>query len=129
VDLQWITFFLIIIAAYLLVYIVTGGALYGIAKDGAAAAGGIVTVVLAILNWVYQSGSNRLGAVDLFGCEISAICRVIAVVDFAPQSVGWAEHQGDADTAKEPVRDAKLNDKADLSRKFTSEEQYTPAYD
>src|ERR1700680_1689200 len=27
------------------------------------------------LAWTYQSGSGRLGIVDLFGCEIVTICR------------------------------------------------------
>jgi hypothetical protein len=91
-------------------------------------------VPVQTLSWVYQSGNNRLGTVDLFACEISAICRVSAVTYFAEESVGWARQHEESvrhvngDICKEPVGEAKLHGKADLSGKFTSEEQYTPVY-
>ncbi len=34
-----------------------------------------------ILSWAYQKGSNRLGIVDLFACEIDTLCRVITVIE------------------------------------------------
>src|ERR1700733_15393485 len=37
----------------------------------------------AALAWAYQVGSARLGVVDLFGCEISTLCRIATVVDTA----------------------------------------------
>ncbi len=76
-----------------------------------AIAGAILAAAAAALNWAYQTGSLRLGAVDLFGCEISAICRVCLIVDFAKTSVAAA------------------NDMSVLPVKFTSEEHYTPVYD
>src|SRR5271154_2941290 len=47
--------------------------------------------------WAYQSGCRRIGAVDLFACEISVICRVSLIVDFAKTSVARALQ------AREPV--------------------------
>jgi hypothetical protein len=52
-----------------------------------AMSGAVLAAAAAALNWVYQIGSRRLGSVDLFGCEISAICRVCLIVDFAQKSV------------------------------------------
>jgi hypothetical protein len=53
--------------------------------------GGITAVLGLVLNWIYQTGSKRLGVVDLFACEISAICRVSLAVDFARSCVSEAE--------------------------------------
>jgi hypothetical protein len=49
---------------------------------------GMVTVVATLSSWVYQSANKRLGTVDLFACEINALCRVGLVTDFAEKSVG-----------------------------------------
>ena len=38
-----------------------------------------------ILAWAYQRGSNRLGIVDLFACEIDTLCRVVTVIDMVRQ--------------------------------------------
>ncbi len=35
----------------------------------------------ALVAWAYQTGSARLGVVDLFACEISTLCRVTTVLD------------------------------------------------
>jgi hypothetical protein len=40
-----------------------------------------------ILAWAYQRGSNRLGVVDLFACEIDTLCRVVTVIDMVRQLV------------------------------------------
>ena len=39
----------------------------------------VVGVVGAVIAWAYQSGSARLGVIDLFACEISTLCRVATV--------------------------------------------------
>ena len=41
----------------------------------------------AVLSYTYQVGSKRIGSVDLFANEISVICRVCLVVDFASASI------------------------------------------
>lgn len=48
----------------------------------------MVTVVATLSSWVYQSANKRLGTVDLFACEINALCRVGLVTDFTEKSVG-----------------------------------------
>jgi len=78
--------------------------------------GGLTAVMGVVLSWIYQTGSSRLGVVDLFACEISAICRVHFVVDVARRSVARAK--------QEPV-DAEDGG----PKRFTSEENYTPVYD
>jgi hypothetical protein len=43
--------------------------------------GPVLAVFAAVVAWAYQTGSARLGVVDLFACEISTLCRVVTVVD------------------------------------------------
>lgn len=45
--------------------------------------GAILATVGGVLAWCYQTGSSRLGVVDLFGCEIATICRVTAIAEAA----------------------------------------------
>lgn len=97
-------------------------------EEGIIAA--IAATAIAVLNWTYQSGSRRIGAVDLFACEISVICRVCIVVDYADSSVALARAQT-ADPSAE-LGDVHLHHKKnyiEIRRKFTSEENYTPVYD
>ncbi len=79
-------------------------------------AGAFLAAAIATINWCYQSGSRRIGAVDLFACEISVICRVALVVDFARKSVA---------RAAPPVDPAATI----AHHEFSSEEHYTPVYD
>ncbi len=114
-DLQWI-------ASYTLIfYLLCVGTLFAVfffwhrtdlSEFIFTCIAGITGAMAATLTWVYQTGSNRLGMVDLFGCEISVICRVCLVVDFANASVAMP-HQAIGNKPK----------------KFTSEENYTPVYD
>ena len=91
-------------------------------KIGWISISGLAAVAGAILSWIYQTGSYRLGAVDLFGCEISAICRICIVVEFANFSVSKAKSLQSGDV-KEP------DDYSEKANQFTSEENYTPVYD
>jgi hypothetical protein len=75
----------------------------------------LATAAVTAISWAYQTGSRRLGAVDVFGCEITAICRVSLIVDFAQKSVS--------------LLSILSNKGKDWSSKFTSKEDYTPAYD
>lgn len=43
----------------------------------------IVGTGSGVLTWVYQTGSRRLGIVDLFSCEIATICTAISVTETA----------------------------------------------
>jgi hypothetical protein len=49
--------------------------------DSGVFIGAVVSLGCGVLAWTYQTGSNRLGVVDLFACEIATLCRVSAIVD------------------------------------------------
>ncbi len=72
----------------------------------AIAAGGC-----GVLVWTYQSGSARLGIVDLFSCEIATICRVVTIAGVASRYVEAYRHP--------PARPVA----------FTSAEDYAPVFD
>jgi hypothetical protein len=82
-----------------------------------------------VLNWVYQTGSKRLGVVDLFACEISALCRASFVVDFATLSVGQATADHKTSDAAVSLHSQPTDAATSQARRFTSEEHYTPVYD
>jgi hypothetical protein len=46
-------------------------------------AGAALGVLGGILAWAFQTGSKRLGVVDLFACEIDTLCRVVTVMNLA----------------------------------------------
>jgi hypothetical protein len=73
----------------------------------------------AVLAWAYQTGSARLGIVDLFACEIDTLCRVLLVVDSVDRSID-AFH-----------RDLNEVNGAGNSavRHFTSAENYFPVFE
>lgn len=77
-----------------------------------------------ILTWVYQMASKRLGAVDLFACEISTLCRVFLVVDLAKTTVTNIERLPAAAPGGAAGRST-----PGASKQFTSAESYTPVYD
>jgi hypothetical protein len=74
--------------------------------------GAITAVGGAVLSWVYQNGSKRLGVVDQFACEIGVICRTCFIVDLPRVTVLMADQA----PKKEP-------------RNFSSKEEYTPVCD
>ena len=77
----------------------------------AALISAIVGTGFGILTWTYQTGSVRLGIVDLFACEITTICRVSGIVELAPRYV-----QIYRTPPAEPMN-------------FSSQEHYTPVFD
>jgi hypothetical protein len=92
--------------------------------DSGAFIGAVGAVGCGVLAWTYQSGSARLGVVDLFACEIATLCRVFAVADTVRRYVDLFEH-GPRASAPHPI-DGELP--ADTSR-FTSQESYFPVFD
>jgi hypothetical protein len=120
-DLQWIAFLMV-----LLVLVTLGIAIYSFDATtfsiNSTVATALAAAAAAVLNWTYQSGSRRIGAVDLFACEISVICRVSLVVNFAQSCVERAEREHE-------IVERGLAPESDGSRKFTSAEHYTPVYD
>lgn len=43
--------------------------------------GAVGAIGCGVLAWTYQTGSARLGVVDLFACEIATLCRVTVVAE------------------------------------------------
>ena len=139
-DLQWIASFAIMawavgVAPLFLYFLLVAYRWFADALHGGLVAalmqifslgGGITAALAAILNWVYQTGSNRLGAIDLFGCEISVICRVCLVVDFAKSSVA---RLADAKMKSPAVQPQVASSEEEKPKQFTSAENYTPVYD
>jgi hypothetical protein len=70
----------------------------------------IVGTGCGVLAWCYLTGSTRLGVVDLFACEITTICKVVAISEAAP-------HLVDLFSNPPPAR-----------MRFSSEEEYSPVF-
>ena len=85
--------------------------------------GAIGAVGCGVLAWTYQTGSARLGVVDLFACEIATLCRVAAVVDMVPRYIALFR------TGPEiaPLRDIDGDMPTDGGH-FTSQESYFPVF-
>jgi hypothetical protein len=81
----------------------------------------VVATGFGVLTWTYQSGSARLGAVDLFACEITTLCRVAIVVEMVQRYVDLFQSglPSDAHSAKD----------GRVSTSFTSHESYFPVFD
>ena len=116
-DLQFIAVFVVIIALISLVVAIVTFKTADL-EVHSTLAGALAAIAAAVLNWIYQAGSRRMGAVDLFACEISVICRVCLVVDFAQSSVTRAPRAAPGAPADHAA-----------PRNFSSEEHYTPVYD
>jgi hypothetical protein len=105
-----------------------------------AVGSGALALLAAVLNWIYQTGSRRIGTVDMFACEIDVLCRVMLVSNFARTSVdrAYALEKAKADEmataaggevpAERPSVPLALRARCGAP-KFTSEEHYTPVYD
>jgi hypothetical protein len=78
-----------------------------------------------IMAWVYQTGSKRLGVVDLFACEIVTLCRVGTIMDVVPRLI--AAHQNLTASARGEPPNASGQD-INFGR-FTSQENYFPVFD
>jgi hypothetical protein len=85
--------------------------------------GAIGAVGCGVLAWTYQSGSARLGIVDLFACEIATLCRVAIVVDMVQRFV---DQFVDKAASAAPSR---ARDEMPVDGRFTSQESYFPVFD
>jgi hypothetical protein len=78
-----------------------------------------VGVLGVILAWAYQTGSARLGVVDLFACEIGALCRVVTIVDVVSRYVDKFQNGPSVTHTNGPH----------VGYRFTSQESYFPVYE
>jgi hypothetical protein len=84
--------------------------------------GALLLVCGTILAWAYQTGSKRLGVVDLFACEIVTLCRVGNIVELVPLLIAAHEKLGGSNSAKGP-------DATGINfERFTSQENYFPVF-
>jgi hypothetical protein len=78
----------------------------------------VVAAVGGVLAWCYKIGSNRLGIIDLFSCEMTTLCRICTI-------------NGSAHTCIEAFKRDNLGH--DWIRErftyFESSEAYTPIFD
>jgi hypothetical protein len=91
--------------------------------DSGAFIGAIGAVGCGVLAWTYQSGSARLGVVDLFACEIATLCRVAAVTDMVPRYIRLFQ----SGPTGAPSNDRGSDMPAD--GRFTSQECYFPVFE
>lgn len=92
--------------------------------DSGAFIGAIGAVGCGVLAWTYQTGSARLGVVDLFACEIATLCRVTAVTDVVNRYIDLFENGVQA--GRPHVIDG---ESPDDTGHFTSQESYFPVFD
>jgi hypothetical protein len=87
--------------------------------------GAVLLAGFWILAWTYQSGSKRLGVVDLFACEIVTLCRVGTIVDLVPKLIAAHEKLSSSAPADPPS-----GHQQDISLgRFTSQENYFPVFE
>ena len=85
--------------------------------------GAIGAVGCGVLAWTYQTGSARLGVVDLLACEIATLCRVAAVTDMVPRYVRL--YQNGPRYAPPNNRDGDMP----ADDRFSSQESYFPIFE
>jgi hypothetical protein len=90
-DLQWFAFFIVGFFLLILISIHNADGKTNWLHADATILAVLVTVTMTTLGWVYQTGNQRLGTIDLFASEISTICRTWLVIDFAGREVDLAD--------------------------------------
>jgi hypothetical protein len=98
--------------------------------------GPVLGVFGGVVAWAYQTGSSRLGVVDLFACEISTLCRVTTVLDTVTMMINRRDGGSVAADAA-PSATPGVNGETDASpaaramqaKKFESQEQYFPVFE
>jgi hypothetical protein len=84
--------------------------------------GPVLAIFGAVLAWIYQVGSARLGVVDLFACEISTLCRVASVVETARRYVDNFDRGPPPQVVRSSRPPIPVN-------QFTSQESYFPVFE
>jgi hypothetical protein len=82
----------------------------------------VLSVVGAILAWVYLAGSTRLGVVDLFACEISTVCKVTTIIDAVQRQIGRFREGPPSPAGHEGGTHVQVH-------QFTSQEGYFPVFE
>lgn len=88
--------------------------------------GAVLLICGTILAWTYQTGSKRLGVVDLFACEIITLCRVGALMEVVHRLI--LAHEGLSGSSAPVVAPNVSQQESKLGR-FTSQENYFPVFE
>jgi hypothetical protein len=95
----------------------------GFGGDDKQFVGAVLLACGWILTWAYQTGSKRLGVVDLFA--IVTLCRVGTIMELVPRLIAAHRKLSESITVEPPNASGQdLN----LGR-FTSQENYFPVFD
>jgi hypothetical protein len=86
--------------------------------------GAIGALGCGVLAWTYQTGSARLGVVDLFACEIATLCRVAAVTDMVERYIDLFRTEPKMALTHRIDGDMPTN-----GARFTSQESYFPVFE
>jgi hypothetical protein len=114
-DYQWLFTCVVVLIVAGLIMLVVGKEFDASKSPMAAIAFAFITTAVAMFNWVYQAANRRLGVVDLFASEVSALCKVCIVTDFSRKSIA--------------MREAAAASATQVPRSFDTKESYTPVYD
>ena len=115
-SLRTISHYVLVFPFYLIGYIIK------VSVTFVTAAGAAFGILSAVVAWVYRDGSERLGVVDLFACEISTLCKVATVVDTAHRNVVQF-------CAGPPPTITKELGTSQAAAHFTSQENYFPVFE
>lgn len=85
----------------------------------------VLVTVGGIIAWCYQTGSARLGTVDLFACEIATLCRIWTVDTVVSKCTDAYE----LDVDKKQIDLEKIRKLRERFSHFESVEKYTPVFD
>jgi hypothetical protein len=86
----------------------------------------VLAGLCGIIAWCYRTGSDRLGIVDLFACEITTLCRVCTINGLADSCVAAFELDS---RKRSPADQDKITKTAESFGHFDSAEEYTPIFD
>jgi hypothetical protein len=85
----------------------------------------VLAGLCGIIAWCYRTGSDRLGIVDLFACEITTLCRVCTINGLADTCIAAFE----LTSRDSPSDQDKITKTAERFGHFDSAEEYTPVFD
>jgi hypothetical protein len=88
--------------------------------------GAVLLICGTILAWTYQTGSKRLGVVDLFACEIVTLCRVGALMEVVKRLILAHDTLSGPST---PVAAPDTSQQEFKIGRFTSQENYFPVFE
>jgi hypothetical protein len=122
-DLRWV-----VVVTTVAAFVIVPGLLFGIIREHpeALVSGGVLLAFGAIVPWCYRAGSQRLGVVDLFACEITTLCRICTVVGLVDACVTAFDLKTNLDRPSD--YDNKFIKIRSSFSHFDSSEVYTPVF-